>query len=119
MATADFGVQEYATTELLTYVKQHPNLKLLAYSPLLQGLYNKKMALPEKYNTPENHYRLNKLAHIAGELDATPNQVVLSWLIQAPPSVIPIVAASSLAQLRENLQASYLKLTEEQLVYLS
>lgn len=119
LETADFGIQEYATNELLTYLKQHPNLKMLAYSPLLHGFYNKKIALPEKYNTPENYYRLNKLGQIAHELNATPNQVVLSWMTQGSPRVIPIIASSTLDQLHENMNASNLELTVEQLDYLS
>lgn len=116
---ADFGLQEVATEELLSYVTQHSELKLLAYSPLLRGFYSKKMALPEKYETLENQRRLTNLIQVAQELNATLNQVVFAWLIQGSPGIIPVMAASSLVQLEENLAATTLKLTSEHLAYLA
>ena len=42
---------------------------------------------------------------MATETGATPNQVVLAWLIGGDLPVIPLVGASSVAQLEENLGA--------------
>jgi aryl-alcohol dehydrogenase-like predicted oxidoreductase len=51
------------------------------------------------------------VAKVAG---ATVNQVVLAWLIGGQIPMIPVVGASSVAQLDENLAAVVLELTAEQ-----
>jgi aryl-alcohol dehydrogenase-like predicted oxidoreductase len=51
---------------------------------------------------------------VADETGATINQVVLSWLIGSDVPVIPLVGASSVAQLEESLAAVNLELTAEQ-----
>jgi aryl-alcohol dehydrogenase-like predicted oxidoreductase len=44
---------------------------------------------------------------------ATPNQVVLAWLMGGDPPVLPVVGASSVAQLDESLAARELRLDPE------
>ena len=50
------------------------------------------------------------LAEVAGELDATPSQVVIAWLLHGTPPIIPIAGASSVAQLEKLLGAAELHL---------
>jgi aryl-alcohol dehydrogenase-like predicted oxidoreductase len=50
------------------------------------------------------------LSRIAAELDATPMQVALAWLLQRSPNILLIPGTSSLQHLRENLQAAALQL---------
>ena len=52
------------------------------------------------------------LNHI--EPNATSNQVVLAWLLGSRVPVIPLVGASSVAQLDESLAAVDLELTADQ-----
>lgn len=116
--SADFGVQVYTTEEVLNYSKANPAFKILAYSPLLHGFYNKEETIPEKYETPSNNKKLIRLKQVAQEIGATPNQVVLAWMIQGSPAITPVTAASSLSQLQENMQAQEIDLTKEQLSFL-
>jgi aryl-alcohol dehydrogenase-like predicted oxidoreductase len=51
---------------------------------------------------------------VAKDAGATVNQVVLAWLIGARIPVIPVVGASSVAQLDETLAAADLELTTQQ-----
>jgi aryl-alcohol dehydrogenase-like predicted oxidoreductase len=53
------------------------------------------------------------VADIARELDATPSQVALAWLLQASPVVLPIPGTTSAEHLRENLGATSLRLSPE------
>jgi aryl-alcohol dehydrogenase-like predicted oxidoreductase len=53
------------------------------------------------------------VADIARELDATPSQVALAWLLQASPVVLPIPGTTSVEHLRENLGATSLRLSPE------
>ena len=48
------------------------------------------------------------------ETGATANQVVLAWLIGGELPVVPLIGASSVAQLDESLAAVDLQLSEEQ-----
>lgn len=53
------------------------------------------------------------LAAAAESLGATPMQVALAWLLQRSPNLLPIPGTSSVAHLRENLQAAALRLPAE------
>jgi pyridoxine 4-dehydrogenase len=56
---------------------------------------------------------------IARAHDATPAQVALAWLLQRSPVTLPIPGTSSVAHFEENLEASELELSEEELRALS
>lgn len=53
------------------------------------------------------------VAAIAAELDATPAQVALAWLLQKSPVVLPIPGTKSVDHLRENLAAAQLTLSDD------
>nr|WP_141850472.1 oxidoreductase [Lapillicoccus jejuensis] len=55
---------------------------------------------------------------IAGDLDATPAQVGLAWLLAHSPVVLLIPGTSSLAHLEENLAVADLQLTPDQVAEL-
>ncbi|MEE1754225.1 aldo/keto reductase [Streptomyces sp. SP18CS02] len=102
--------------DLLSYVRAEPSLALVAYSPLLAGGYVRadKPLDPAVGDHPGTPARLAALRGVAEETGATVNQVVLAWLIGAEVPSIPLVGASSVAQLEESLAAVDLELTEEQ-----
>jgi aryl-alcohol dehydrogenase-like predicted oxidoreductase len=56
---------------------------------------------------------------IANELDATPSQVALAWLLRRSSAMLPIPGTSKVAHLEENLAAAELELTAEQFEALS
>ncbi|WNO70775.1 MULTISPECIES: aldo/keto reductase [unclassified Streptomyces] len=109
------GSQGVAGGDLLSYVRHDPGLTLVAYSPLLGGRYvrDDKPFGPEfdHAGTPARKAALRAVAQEAG---ATVNQVVLAWLIGGEIPVIPLVGASSVAQLDESLAAVDLELTADQ-----
>ena len=53
------------------------------------------------------------LSEAARQLETTPMQVALAWLLQRAPNILLIPGTSSLEHLRENLAAADLKLTRE------
>lgn len=55
------------------------------------------------------------LADIAEELEATPGQVALAWLLHLSPVVIAIPGTSQIAHLEENVAAAQLELDEQQM----
>lgn len=58
------------------------------------------------------------VADIARELDATPSQVALAWLLQKSPVVLPIPGTKSVDHLTENLGAARLTLSAEDMTRL-
>jgi pyridoxine 4-dehydrogenase len=58
------------------------------------------------------------LSNIARRLGATPMQVALAWLLDRSPNILLIPGTSSLDHLRENLEASELKLPSDTLAEL-
>ena len=52
----------------------------------------------------------NTLSEAASHLMATPMQVALAWLLQRSPNILVIPGTSSMAHLRENLQAATLQI---------
>lgn len=101
--------------DLLSYLRAHPEITAVAYSPLLRGAYVRHdKRLDAEYDHPGTPPRLAALRAVADETGATANQVVLAWLIGGDVSFIPLVGASSVAQLGESLDAVDLELTPEQ-----
>jgi aryl-alcohol dehydrogenase-like predicted oxidoreductase len=103
------GQTNLMSAELLDYAESE-GLHLLAYSPLLKGVYTRGGRLGNEYAHAANTARLAVLHEIARELGATPNQVVLAWLLASRPAIIPIPGASSVEQLAELLGATELTL---------
>jgi aryl-alcohol dehydrogenase-like predicted oxidoreductase len=58
------------------------------------------------------------VADIARELDATPSQVALAWLLHTSPVVLPIPGTKSVEHLTENLGAARLRLSDEDMARL-
>lgn len=59
------------------------------------------------------------LESIAGQLDASPAQLALAWLLRRSPVMLPIPGTASVDHLEENVAAARLELTDEQFDSLS
>jgi aryl-alcohol dehydrogenase-like predicted oxidoreductase len=122
---ADFGIAVNADDELLDYLRSNEEVTLIAYSPLLKGIYESKQKREAYYNWPlfnscDAEVRLEVLSKLAQELGVSNHQLVLAWLLhQQRPRVIPIVAASSVGQYEHNLAAVNIQLTAEQMALLN
>lgn len=55
---------------------------------------------------------------IARELDVTPAQVALAWLLHQPAMTAPIIGARTFAQFNDNLQALSVSLNDDHLARL-
>jgi aryl-alcohol dehydrogenase-like predicted oxidoreductase len=109
------GMQGMLGDDLLSYLGVEPQLTAVAYSPLLQGAYVRQDKLDAaEFGHPGTPARLTALREVAKDAGATVNQVVLAWLIGADVPVIPLIGASSVAQLDESLAAVDVELTPEQ-----
>src|SRR5690606_7928495 len=97
--------------EQLDYLRAHDDLTLVAYSPILKGSYDHpdKLAnlwMMNAYKGPDADARLAVLRQVAAEVDATPNQVVLAWLMQqTAPILVPLIGPRTIEQYEAALPA--------------
>ena len=110
--------------EQLDYLSAHEDLTLVAYSALLKGVYDDPAkrrghwAL-EPFEGPDAEARIAAVTDIATEVGATPNQVVLAWLLhQTSPRVIPLFGPRTLEYYDAAVPAIDVKLTDDQLARL-
>jgi aryl-alcohol dehydrogenase-like predicted oxidoreductase len=89
-------------------------LAVWSYSSLLWGAYGRAdRPLPDTYDHPGSSRVLAVLGEVAGELSATPNEVVLAWLMEQ--GIDPIVGASRVEHVEQALAARRVRLGEEHL----
>jgi aryl-alcohol dehydrogenase-like predicted oxidoreductase len=109
------GEPGVAAGEVLSYLRAHPSLTAVVYSPLLRGAYVRDdKPLGPEYDHPGTSARMDALRDVARQTGATLNQVVLAWLMGGDIPMIPLVSASTVGQLDESLEAVDLGLTPEQ-----
>jgi pyridoxine 4-dehydrogenase len=95
-------------------VQNHYNLAQRTDDALIEALAHDGIAyvpyFPLGGFTPLQSSTLSK---VAAELDASPMQVALAWLLQRSPNILLIPGTSSSAHLQENLAAADLELSDE------
>jgi aryl-alcohol dehydrogenase-like predicted oxidoreductase len=112
---ADFGPQIFMSEELKDYAGHH-GIALLGYSVLLQGAYTRAdREVPAQFAGPESEERLQALRSLASEIRRTPNQVIIAWMRQSRPAILPIIAGSRIEQVAENIAALEITLSDEQM----
>jgi aryl-alcohol dehydrogenase-like predicted oxidoreductase len=110
--------------EQLDYLRTHDDLTLVAYSPILKGIFDDPAKRAghwamDPYAGPDAQARLAAVADVAGAVGATPNQVVLAWLFAAvEPAVVPLIGPRTLVQYEAAVAALDVKLTPDQLAQL-
>ena len=101
----------FVTDETIDYLTEHPEMELWAYSPLVQGSYDRDdRPFPDAYEHPGSTARLQALTDVADELRAPRGQVVLAWLLQNRPSIRPIAGVSTPEQLQQAMAATHVDL---------
>ena len=58
---------------------------------------------------------VKKIEAVAKEVNATPHQVALAWLLHHSPNILLIPGTSSVRHLEENIEAELISLTAEQM----
>lgn len=112
---SDFGPQIFISEDMKAFAKAH-DIGLIAYSVLLQGAYTRpERPLPAQFAGADSDERLAALHSVAAEVDASLNQVIIAWMRQSHPTVLPIIAGSRIDQLKENIEALDLMLSNEQM----
>ena len=109
--------------EQLDYLRERRDLSLVAYSPILKGVYDveargaaaRAWALGP-YAGADADARFAAVDEVAAELGVTGNQVVLAWLLQQDdPRVLPLIGPRTFEQYAAALPALDVRLTEKHL----
>jgi aryl-alcohol dehydrogenase-like predicted oxidoreductase len=112
---AEFGPQICIGDELRDF-SQATGVALVGYSVLLRGAYTREdRPVPVQYAGPEADERLAALREVAADMGATPNQVLIAWMRQSEPTVLPIIAGSRQEQVLENIAALKIRLSSDQM----
>lgn len=105
---AERGIVQHADADMRQSLNPHQTL--VAYSPLLKGLYasaEKRQAiyLWNDFDHAGSHRRLEVLEQAIGESGIDGNSLVLAWMMQLQPKVVPILGFSNQKQFQANLRA--------------
>ena len=112
---ASFGPQIVIGPEMKDFALSE-GITLVAFSILLQGVYTRpERSMPAQFAGPETDARLGALKTVASQVGCTPNQVIIAWMRQSSPAILPIIAGSRTEQLQENIDALAIKLSGEQM----
>ena len=113
------------SNEQLDYLRAHEDLTLMAYSPVLKGLYDLPAGEREaqwnfaSYAGEHSSRRLAVLDDVASAHGVAASVVVVAWLLaQSAPRRIPIVGTSRVDRYASLASALDLELTPEQLATL-
>ncbi|MGY1688619.1 aldo/keto reductase [Geodermatophilus sp. SYSU D01105] len=97
-----YNLTDRGSRDVLDYATEH-GIGFIPWFPIATG----DLAAPD-----------SPVADIARELDATPSQVALAWLLHSSPAVLPIPGTRSVEHLTENLGAARLRLSDEDMARL-
>jgi aryl-alcohol dehydrogenase-like predicted oxidoreductase len=90
-----YNIGDRDSEEVLEYCENH-DIGFVPWAPLGSG-------------------ELEGLDEVAGNHDASPYQIGLAWLLQHSPVMLPIPGTSSVEHLEENVAASEISLTDEEI----
>ena len=112
---SDFGNQVVLSPETADYCREQ-ELGIMAYSPLLGGIYGKPEAeLPPRYRSLDTEQKLETLHLLSREKEVSPNQLVLAWMLHSDPRIMPVISGSSEAQILENLDSVNISLSQDEM----
>jgi aryl-alcohol dehydrogenase-like predicted oxidoreductase len=106
---------------------QHLGLGVTPWSPLRAGLLSGKitrsswpsestrMQKNSNHLTEKNYQIIDEILSVSKEIDASPAQVAIRWLLQRPGVVSPIIGARTVAQLEDNVRAASIQLSKDQM----
>lgn len=85
------------------------------YEPVLRACEAADIAfLPWRPVAPGAAEKDPEITAVASELEATPTQVALAWLLAHSPVTVPIPGTASIGHLEENVAAADIRLTRDQ-----
>jgi aryl-alcohol dehydrogenase-like predicted oxidoreductase len=106
--------------EQFDYLRETPGLTLVAYSPILKGIYDSAEKrsghfIMERYGGADAEAKFEALDEVANETGATPNQLVLAWMMaREDVRVLPLIGPRTWDQYLQLTEALDVRLTKDQ-----
>ena len=107
------------------------NIGYVAFSPLANGILSDAFAKGEQFDKADyrsampqysdeafeqNRELLSLIRDLAAEKNATPAQISLAWMLCKKPYIVPIPGSRKAERIRENLGATEIRLTADEVV---
>lgn len=117
---ANFGHQVTANDDLLEFCREH-SFPLIGFAPFLKGAVasTRDKAIRNEYAGPESEARVAHLREVAAELGVTEPQLILAWMRRHDAPIVPLIGASTVAQVTESLGAVRVELSPESMARLT
>jgi aryl-alcohol dehydrogenase-like predicted oxidoreductase len=93
-----YSVTDRGSEDVLDYCEKQ-NIAFIPWYPLAAG----RLAAPD-----------SAIARVAKQLNATPSQVAIAWLLKRSPVMLPIPGTSKVQHLEENIAAAGLKIDDSE-----
>jgi aryl-alcohol dehydrogenase-like predicted oxidoreductase len=94
------------------------SLAVVPYSSTSNGYFATGGERGRDYQNPKNEARLRRAQQLAADLDCTPNQIALAYLMSQGFLVVPIIGTTDPEHLRDAMGAAQVSLTPEQVRWL-
>jgi 1-deoxyxylulose-5-phosphate synthase len=107
----------FATDDDRAWYAAH-SLAVIPYSSTSNGYFATAGQRGKEYQNLTNEARLARAQQLATDLDATPNQIALAYLMCQPFLVVPILGTANPDHLQDALGAVDVRLTPEQVRWL-
>ncbi|GAA2602676.1 aldo/keto reductase [Dactylosporangium fulvum] len=110
--------------EQLRYLRAHDDLTLVAYSPILKGVYDDPVKRQEhhvmdSYRGADSDARLAVIAKLAADLGVTGSQLALAWVLhQRDPGRVTLIGPRTPAQYDSSMAALAIDLDDSVLAEL-
>lgn len=119
----DRGVTTHVDDDLIDYLKANDDMTLLAYSPLLKGVYVSEEKRKNYYhwnffNSGESLERIAVIDKLSKDTGISGNKLVLAWIMRQKPRMIPLIGCSNFEQYLENVESFDVELTDSQMALL-
>ena len=123
----EYSLMQRTPERDLIPMAKHFGLSITPWAPLAGGALTGKYIKGEKGRLPETSKRLNKsntdivnaVIDIANEIGSKASCVALKWVIQKDFSCIPIIGATKVLQMEENLECLSINLTDKHIELLN
>ena len=124
---AKYGKHEvgiHAKEDFFDWMQDRGDTSLVAYSPLLKGIYcdqekRKAVLTNPEFDTAETRKRLERIDKISSRLNVHPGALVLAWMAKRKEGIFPILGFSKQKQYLENIGCLDIILDDETMAELA
>lgn len=122
LADPDWKLTPEPTMRYVTFEEESwhtdTQMPIVAYSATGVGFFARTADSGKPAANPENEARRERAQRLAAELEVTPTQIAVAWLLHQPYPILPLFGTTKPAHLAELLASDRIALTPEQVRWL-